>query len=59
VAQKDGSNVAKDKAFELLCDQGYTFKNTNKFAMTCTEGLKTADIKNECFSKLCLLYVGL
>ncbi|KAL5258468.1 hypothetical protein ACHWQZ_G009090 [Mnemiopsis leidyi] len=49
VAQGDGTNVAVGTAFTLLCDQGYTFKNTNSLLQTCTEGLATSDIRNECF----------
>ena len=51
VAQGDGTNVAVGTAFTLLCDQGYTFKNTNSLLQTCTEGLATSDIRNECFRK--------
>ncbi|XP_063680025.1 uncharacterized protein LOC134815420 [Bolinopsis microptera] len=49
VAKSDGTTVEVGSVFTLLCDQGHTFKNENKFTQTCTDGLQTAEIKNECF----------
>ena len=51
VAKGDGTTVGVGTSFTLLCNQGYTFKNANNFVQSCTDGLKTEDIKNECFSE--------
>ena len=51
VAKSDGTTVDVGSEFILLCDQGHTFKNENKLTQSCTEGLLTVNIKNECFSK--------
>ena len=51
VAQGDGTNVAVGTAFTLVCDEGYTFKNSKTSVQTCTEDLATSDISNECTRK--------
>ena len=51
VNKEDGVYIELGTVFTLRCEQGYTFKNTNQLVETCTEGLQTTDIRNECFSK--------
>ncbi|KAL5261868.1 hypothetical protein ACHWQZ_G007544 [Mnemiopsis leidyi] len=55
VAQGDGTNVAVGTSFTLVCDEGYTFKNSKTSVQTCTEDLATSDISNECTLVQCTL----
>jgi len=51
VAQGDGDIVAVGTAITLQCDSGYTFQKTKAPVQTCTSGLATSDIINECYGE--------